>query len=217
MNSAIRVAVDGKTYAPEVATQIMTVAILRSGDASGNYRASLAPDNGGILNSAAVGLAVPGVGTGRVGLPIAQHQLSFRPPVGETLLARAGGDRTIGYPRDSVTMTSMYRFSNGRLKGAGLGVNASLNLDTLLYYYVDGAAGNVRRQLFGPDRASVNLIASYDYKLTKKVSWKTQFNLNNAFNERNLFRFPNVATGVIDNAALRTDPRRWIWTNSFAF
>ncbi len=217
VSTATRVAADGKTYAAGVATQVMTVAILRNGDANGNYRANLAPDNGGILNSAAVGLAVPGVGTGRVGLPIAQHQLGFRPAVGESLLARSGGDRTIGYPRDSLTFTSIHRFESGWTKGASLGVNTSLNLNTLLYYYVDTANGNGRRPLFSPERASVNLIANYTFKLSRRLSWKTQFNLNNALNERNLTRYPNVATGVIDNAALRTDPRKWIWTNTLSF
>lgn len=217
ISTAVRPAADGRTYAAGVATQILTVTMLKNGDANGNYRASLAPANGGILNAAALGLTVPGVGTGRVGLPVAQHQLGFRPPTGETLLARAGGDRTIGYPRDSLTTTSIYRFSRGALQGVSLGANASLNLDTLLYYYVDAAAGNVRRQLFAPDRASMNLIAGYERKLSRKVAWKTQLNLNNAFDERNLLRYPNVATGVIDNAALRTDPRKWIWTNTLTF
>ncbi len=217
VNPAVRIAADGRTYATGVATQIMTVGMLRGGDAAGNYRANLGPDNGRILNAAAVGLTVPGVGTGRVGLPIAQHQLGFQPPAGNTLLAREGGDRTIGYPRNSLTLTTLYRFSSGRWKGLSLGANTSLSRDSLLYYYVDAAAGNVRRQFFGPDRVLVNLIAGYELKLTKKFGWKTQLNLNNTLDERNLLRFPNVATGTIDNAALRSDPRKWIWTNTLTF
>ncbi len=210
------IAADGKTYAATVATQIMTVGILRSGDASGNYRAQIASDTGRIQNAAALGLAIPGVGTARPGLPISQHQLGFVPAT-SGFEARRGGDRTNGYPRQSFTATSMYQFTEGRLKGLGLGVNGSFTYDTLLYYYVDASSGNARRPYFGANRTLLNLIASYDWRLSRRVSWKTQFNLSNALDRRDLLVLPNATTGAPDNAALRTDPRKLVWTNTLSF
>src|SRR5205085_8420982 len=110
-----------------------------------------------------------------------------------------GGDPTTGYPRDSFTFTSMYNLSEGFLKGVGLGVNASVNANTVLYFYNDAAAGNIRKKMVAPDRTLVNLIASYEHKLTRKIGWKTQLNLINVFNRRDRFLYPNVTTGIIDN------------------
>jgi hypothetical protein len=211
------IAPDGRTYGANVPTQIVTTAILRNGDANGNYRATLDPSNGRILNAAALGLAVPGVGTGRVGLPIAQHQLSFVPPAGAEYLERRGGDRSPGYPSDAFTVTSMYNFTKGWVRGVGVGVNSTVNRDTLLYFYTDGSAGNARRQMIAPDKRVLNLIASYQRKLGQRATWKTQINVNNVLDERNLAFYPNITTGVIDNAVLRTDARKVIWTNTLSF
>jgi outer membrane receptor protein involved in Fe transport len=217
VNPATPVAADGRTYAAGVSTQALTVDMLRNGDAAGNYRALVAPDNGRIQNAVDLGLRVPGVGTGRTGLPISQHQLGFRPSVGDSILARGGGERTTGYPLHAFTLTSMYGFSRGKLQGLALGVNASLSYDTILYYYNDSTAGNERRKFFAPDQARFNLIASYTRKITKKISWKTQINLNNLTDERYMTILPNVATGANDNAALMASPRTWVWTNTVSF
>jgi len=216
VNPATRVAADGKTYADGVATQVMTVAMLRNGDAAGNYRAQLGRDNGGILNAAALGLTIPGVGTGRLGLPIAQHQLGFTPPT-PVFLARRGGERTTGYPRHSFSLTSMYDFREGRLRGASLGINGRADFDAIRYYYNDAAAGNLRRALKGNDMAILNLIARYQFKLGRRFAWSTQVNVNNVFNVQKLEIYPNAATGVPDNAGFRNDPLTWVWTNTLKF
>jgi hypothetical protein len=44
-----------------------------------------------------------------------------------------------------------------------------------------------------------------------------QINVNNVFDRRSVELAPNVATGVIDNAILRNDPRTWVWTNTISF
>lgn len=217
VNPSTPVAADGRTYAAGVATQALTVDMLRNGDANGNYRAVLSPDNGRIMNANELGLRVTGVGTGRVGLPITEHQLGFSPSVGTSLLARGGGERTTGYPLHAFTFTSMYGFPRGALKGLSLGLNASITRDTILYYYNDAGAGNVRRKFQAPDQTRFNFIASYTRKLTKKFTWKTQINVNNLTDDRYLTILPNVATGAMDNAALMAGPRTWVWTNTFSF
>lgn len=216
VNPAIAIANDGKTYAPGVATQAMTVNILRNGDANGNYQAILDPDNGRITNLSGVGLNVSGVGTGRTGLPLSAHQLGFVSPVGETLVGLAGGDRTIGYPRDSFTLTSMYTFSSGPFKGFGVGVNASLAQNMVLYYYTDATDGS-RRALKAPDRKSINLIFSYSRKFGKRFGWKSQININNIADDRYLMEYPSITTGEIQNAGYRVNPRLVVWTNTLSF
>ncbi len=217
VSTSTPVARDGRTYAAGTATEPLTVSILKSGDQNGNYKANMSADNGKILNAAALGLTVPGVATGRVGLPIAEHQLGFRPGAGESLLAKAGGDRTSGYPRDALTLTTMYTRGSGILKGAGIGLNASFTRDTQLYYYVDQADKNARKAFFGPDRVLLNVIASYQFKVTERLRWKTQININNVLDRKDITVFPNAATGAPDNAAYRTDPLRWVWTNTVSF
>jgi len=216
VNPAVRVATDGRTYAAGENTQILTTAILRNGDAAGNYRAQLARDSGGILNAAALGLTIPGVGTGRLGLPIAQHQLGFTPPT-PTFLARRGGERTTGFPRHSFSVTNMYDFREGRLRGLSLGFNSRADFDAVRYYYNDAAGGNVRRAFKGVDPVLVNLIARYQFKLTRRLAWRTQINVNNIFDRQELEVSPNAATGIPDNAGFRNDPLTWVWTNTLSF
>jgi len=216
VNPAVRVATDGRTYPAEVVTQPLTVAMLRSGDAGGNYRAQLGRDNGGILNAAALGLTIPGVGTGRLGLPISTHQLGFTPPT-PTFLARRGGERTIGFPRHSFSLTTMHDLRTGPLRGLSLGLNGRADFDAIRYYYNDVAAGNIRRALMGKDTAIANLIVRYQTRLTRRVQWTVQLNLNNLLGTQPLEIYPNAATGLPDNAGFRNDPRTWVLTNTFKF
>ncbi len=213
----IPVATDGRSYAASVATQVITVDMMRNGDAAGNYRASLDPENGRIRNPGALGLLVPGVGTGRTGLPIAQHQLGFRPTAGEALEARRGGDRTTGYPRQSFTFTGTHTFTRGRLKGLMLGANVTYTSGYMLYYYLNAASANARQEYYLPNRTLFNLMTGYEFKLTRRVTWKMQLNVNNAIARDEVRYLPNLANGQIANASKFYDPRLFVWTNTFEF
>ena len=216
VNPATRVATDGKTYPDGTAVQPMTVAILKSGDANGNYRAQIAADSGLIQNSAALGLSVPGVGTGRTGLPISQHQLGFVPVV-PGIQVRNGGEATSGFPRHSFTATTMHTFSQPRLKGLSLGLNGRADLKLLRYYYNNAAKGNLRTAYYWEDQIAINAIAGYELPISRRMKWRMQINVNNVFDRRSVELAPNIATGVIDNAILRNDPRTWVWTNTLSF
>jgi outer membrane receptor for ferric coprogen and ferric-rhodotorulic acid len=216
VDPAIRIAADGKTYAAGTAVQAMTVGIMKSGDTNGNYRAQLAADSGLIQNAGTLGLAVPGVGTGRFGLPISQHQLGFVPVV-PGIQVRKGGDATSGFPRQSFTATSMYTFSQSKLKGLSLGLNGRADLKLLRYYYNDAAKGNLRTPYYWKDQVVLNAILGYDVPLLRRWKWRTQLNLNNVFDKRSVELAPNIATGVIDNGLLRNDARTWVWTNTISF
>ena len=67
------------------------------------------------------------------------------------------------------------------------------------------------------DQVVLNAIIGYDVPLLRRWKWRTQLNLNNVFDQRSVELAPNVATGVIDNALLRNDPRTWVWTNTLSF
>jgi outer membrane receptor protein involved in Fe transport len=214
VSTSTTIAADGKTYAAGVATEVVTANSLKNGDANGNYKAAIDPNSGKITNAAAVGLSIPGVGTGKVGLPIAQHQLGFVPPR-PSFLAQYGGDHTLGNPRQTFSLTTVYRLSDGPLRGLSVGFNSRLRLDTVLYYYFDAAG--VRRQFLAPDTISFNALAAYQHPLTKHIGFKTQLNVNNVFNSRYLTIYPNATTGAPVDATLRMDPRLWVWTNTLTF
>jgi outer membrane receptor protein involved in Fe transport len=205
------------SYSAGVATEPLTVAILKNGDAGGHYKAALDPTNGRITNASAVGLNLPGVGTGEVGLPISAHQLGFISPLGAQYLAQSGGDRTQGYPEHSVTLGTNYTFSETRLKGVSLGLNVSRNMGMTLYYYVDAAHANNRVLLKAPDSTLVNVSLGYERNVTRKIRWKTQLNVNNVFDDRAYALYPNVASGTYDNALMRNNPIVWIWSNTLTF
>lgn len=217
VDPSIPVANDGRTYAPEVATQALTVDMLRNGDANGNYQAQLNPDHGGITNRNQLGLTVQNVGTGRVGLPISEHQLGFVPSGGETIEARRGGERTTRFPRHALTMASMYRFSDGPMRGFGVGFSASMNWDTTAYYYNDVASGGERRAFKLPNRHTLNLIFNYRRNLNNRFVWESQININNVQDKMYITVMPSVATGVPDNAIPFGNPRTIVWTNTIRF
>lgn len=204
---------------PGVATQPLTVGILRNGDASGNYKATLNPNSGQITNAPALYLNTPGVGTGTTGLPITQHQLGFISPTGATFLARQGGDRTTGFASNSISVTTNYRFSHGWMKGIGIGGNIRQQLDQAAYYYVDrrtNPAGE-RKLYFTPNQTIANLFASYEFKFKRGYVWRTQINIANLFNTVNAIIYPDLADGTPDNVRLTNPPRVWTWTNSIRF
>jgi len=209
-------ALDGKTYPEGTAVQPLTVTMMRAGDANGNYKAELAADSGRIQNATSLGLTIPGVGTGRFGLPISQHQLGFVPVV-PGIQVRNGGEKTSGFPRKSFTMTSMYSFSQKRLKGLSVGFSGRADFDLLRYYYNDAAKGNVRTPYSWQDGYMISAIVGYERPITRRIKWRTQINVNNVLDWQEIERAPNIATGVVDIALLRNDPLTWVWTNTLRF
>jgi hypothetical protein len=204
---------------PGVPTQVLTVAILRNGDASGNYRATLNSNSGQITNAGALYLNTPTVGTGVTGLPVAQHQLGFQSPSGPTLVVRRGGDRTTGYATNSFSFTANYRFPEGRLRGLSLGGNYRVALEQLAYYYVDrsDAANPVRKLYTTPDQQFVTLFAGYEWRFKRRFTFRTQLNVNNALDDVSVVTYPNIGNGTAENVRLTNAPRVWAWTNTIRF
>lgn len=205
--------------APGVPAQVLTLGILRNGDANGNYRASLNSNSGQITNAGALYLNTPTVGTGVTGLPVSQHQLGFTPPSGSTLVVRQGGDRTTGYATNSFSLTGNYRFSEGRLRGLALGGNYRVALDQLAYYYTDRSnpAAPVRRLYATPDQQFLTFFAAYERRIGKRFVFRTQLNVNNALDDVSVVTYPNIGDGTAENVRLTNPPRVWAWTNTLRF
>jgi hypothetical protein len=191
----------------------------RSGDASGNYRASLDPTSGLITNRSAVYLNTPTVGTGVTGLPLSQHQLGFVPAGGPTVLVRKGGDRSVGFPDNSFSLTTNYTIQEGRLRRLAFGGNYRFELGKNVFYYIDlsNPGTSVRRLFTVPDQQYVTLFAKYDWRFKRGMTLRTQLNVSNALNDATLVTYPNVVNGTPDNARLTNTPRVWTWTNTLSF
>lgn len=204
---------------PGVPTQVLTLGILRNGDAAGNYRATLDPNSGRITNAGALYLNTPTVGTGVTGLPVAQHQLGFQPPSGPTLVVRQGGDRTTGYATNSFSFTTNYRIPEGRFRGLAFGGNYRVALDQLAYYYVERSdpANPVRRLYTTPDQQFVSLFASYEWRFKRRFVFRTQLNVTNLLDDVSVITYPNVGDGTPENVRLTDPPRLWAWTNTIRF
>ncbi|MBL9198932.1 MAG: TonB-dependent receptor plug domain-containing protein [Opitutaceae bacterium] len=204
---------------PGVATQALTVDILRRGDANGNYRATLDPNSGAITNAAALFLNTPTVGTGVTGLPIARHQLGFTPPTGSTFLVRKGGDRTTDFPVNSLSYTMNYRVPEGRFRGLSVGGNVQLSFDRLAYYYTDRSnpAAPQRRLFTLPDNTLAMAFAGYEWRISKRFTLQSRINVSNVMNKVSVTTFPNLADGTPDNARVMNAPRVWAWTNTVRF
>jgi len=201
---------------PAVASQPLTVAILRSGDASGNYRANLDPNSGRITNSSALFMdsTQSGVGTTVVGLPITQHQLGFIAPNNGTVVARKGGDLSTGFAANVFNITSLYSFNSRWLKGVSLGGNIRIEDDWRGYYYTNATGERLLHKY--PDIFQTGLILSYQRKLLKRYAWKTQLNITNALDHHSLRRLPGNngdIVGIVRDAV----PREAVWTNSISF
>lgn len=192
----------------------LTVAMLR--DRTSPYFAQLDPESGRINNAAALGLTAAGVGTGRTGLPIAQHQLGFTPTSADgTVLARRGGDKTVGYPEDAFSVVSSYRFAEGALKRLRVGGSVVYQVNRLGYYYTDSAGA--RRLYKLPEFFQTTLFTAYDFKLSRKLGLELQLNVANLFDAQDILLQPRITNGTPGYARFNYSPRLYTLTTVLRF
>ena len=150
---------------------------------------------------------------------MSQYQLTGVNPV-ETIVTSRSGDRTTGYPEISMNFSNVYTFSKGKLRGFKVGgtVLTSWRLGDY-YYYPTGYTEIAERELFSrPVSARFNAIIGYT-KRFKKVTWSTQVNIDNMFNNYEVLIRPNNIAGYagVNGAIFTAQPRSYIWTNTFKF
>lgn len=206
---------------PNSALIPLTVAMMK--DRSSPYFANLDPTSGRIVNLAAGTLAAVGltsrtdgrtIGTGRLGLPIADHQLGFVSPLPGGVVIQQAGETAAGFPTNSFSTNAVYSFQEGRLRGLSLGGTLMAKTQVKGYYYTDSTGRRVLKRF--PDQAFTSLMLSYGGKVGR-YAWTTQVNVTNALNHISLMRLPDLGTGRIIDARRDALPRSYTWTNTISF
>jgi hypothetical protein len=115
-----------------------------------------------------------------------------------------------------------YSFNKGGLKGVGIGGSYRWQDDVVIGYpVVPGAGGlasfDLESPYYGPSEDSIDLWLSYERKLTKKLSWRIQANIRNAFADDELIPISVQPDGQTW-ASVRIAPvQEWFITNTFSF
>ncbi len=159
--------------------------------------------------------------TGVVGLPISAIQYNWADPGGYdgnyTVVKK--GNYTVGYPVYSTNLETDYTFSNGPIKGVGLGGSLFLAWYYRTFYFQtpDRLEHLYSQPMINPQ---VNLFVSY----TRKFRWftfETQVNIENMFNRYKVGIYPSDGTGFTNAANVGAtyygEPRTYIWSNTFSF
>lgn len=186
-------------------------------NASSGYYAILDPESGYITNATALGLSTVGVGTGRTGLSITEHQLGFVAPNDGQAIVKRAGEKTTGYSADYFNLINRYRFSDGKLSGLAVGVSMTYQMNRRGYYYSDAADGNKRKLFMYPDRLDVTCFASYPIKITRKTTATIQVNIANPFDEQKAVGLVSSSTGVLRFGRLEYTPRKISVSSSLSF
>jgi len=209
----------------------LTVAMMNT--SSSPYYASPVNPTGAILSTSAVATVLKTVDpvhgailTGATGLPISDLQITpsaFTVP-GSLALAEKG-DKTLGYPEFAINFTNVYTFSHGWIRGFEVGGTISQSWRNSEYYYfpngvTNGAGANQRALFSTPNLTRFDLILGYTRRY-RRVSWTTQLNIDNLFNDYKVVIFPDEVTGwtVPSNltAAFWGQPRLYVWSNTISF
>ncbi len=119
------------------------------------------------------------------------------------------------------TAVSKYTFLAGRLKGFGIGGAArweSKGVTGYETYLLDGnvPVPNVNRPFYDNGTFSGDVFLSYERRLFRRYDWRIQFNLRNAFGERDDVPVKTNPDGLV--AVVRIpNPQVWSLTNSIRF
>lgn len=195
--------------------------------------AVLKTSNGGLalLNGASSATGVVGHGsilTGATGLPISAYQLvpalSGVTPAG-TVFAVPNGGQTFGTPKFALAFTSIYEIPEGPLKGFEFGGTVHGTWGYLNYYYYNGITtatsdSSMIHSFYYPTSVTFDPIFGWTHKF-KRITFRSQVNVYNAFNHYHVIIYPNVTNGFNTVTSLTANfdvqPRVWTWTNTIKF
>jgi len=119
-------------------------------------------------------------------------------------------------------VVSNYSFTHGMLKGAGVGASYRWQDKVVIGYPVipgtNGQASfDLTKPYFGPSEDALDLWVSYQRKITKKIDWKIQLNVQNALQNNGLIPISVQPDGKTW-ASVRVKPiQEWFVTNTFTF
>jgi len=115
-----------------------------------------------------------------------------------------------------------YSFTHGFLKGVGVGGSYRWQDKIPIGYPVIAKSASeyafdLAKPFYGPSEDAIDLWASYERKLTKKLNWKIQLNVRNAFDKEKLIPVSVQPDGQTW-ASVRIAPQQeWFVTNTFSF
>lgn len=117
--------------------------------------------------------------------------------------------------------TTNYTFRDGRLKNVGVGGSYRWEDKVVIGYPVisstTGPKYDLTQPYSGPTEDAVDLWVTYERKLNKKVNWRIQFNVRNAFAKDGVIPITVQPDGQTW-AQVRVKPNReWFVTNTFTF
>lgn len=200
----------------------LTLAMMK--DRSSPYFANLDPTSGRILNLAGGTLQSLGltnradgrtIGTGRLGLPIGQHQLGFVSPLANGVVIQQPGETATGFPINSFSTSAIHTFpQESFLKGFSLGPTFVAKTQVQGYFYNNASGQRVLKRF--PNQLLTSLMISYNRKFGR-YTWTTQINVSNALDEISVIRLPDLGTGRILDARRDASPRAFAWTNTVTF
>ncbi len=115
-----------------------------------------------------------------------------------------------------------YTFREGFLDGVGIGGSYRWQDKVVIGYPVlpgenNQASFDLSRPYYGPSEDAIDLWLSYERKLTKRIDWRIQLNVRNAFAKKDLIPISVQPDGQTW-AAVRIAPlQEWFITNTFSF
>jgi outer membrane receptor protein involved in Fe transport len=115
-----------------------------------------------------------------------------------------------------------YSFTKGMLKGVGVGASYRWQDKVVIGYPVLASASglatfDLTKPYYGPAEKGIDLWASYERKITKKINWKIQANVRNLGQYEGLIPVSVQPDGQTW-AGVRMQPtEEWFVTNTFSF
>ncbi|MES1168292.1 MAG: hypothetical protein ABUL61_03885, partial [Oleiharenicola lentus] len=119
-------------------------------------------------------------------------------------------------------IVSNYTFTNGRLKGVGVGASYRWQDKVVIGYpVVPGTGGlasfDLSKPYYGPSEDALDLWLSYERRITKKINWRVQLNVRNVGKGDDVIPI-SVQPDGHTWASVRIAPaQEWFLTNTFMF
>lgn len=112
-----------------------------------------------------------------------------------------------------------YTFDHGFLKGFGIGGAYRWESSVVIGYPVNTTTGAfiLSQPYYGPAQGYVDLWASYDWKLTRKIHYKIQFNVTNVGEGNHLLPISVEPDGHTWATVIQAPVQQWYLTNDFTF
>ena len=139
-----------------------------------------------------------------------------------TLLKLQEGSAASELRKWRYNVVTNYSFTHGKLKGAGVGGGYRWQDKVVIGYPVIPGTGtlanfDLTKPYYGPTEGAIDLWASYERKLTKKINWKIQANVSNAGKHNRLIPISVEPDGMTWAAARVAPVQEWFVTNTFSF